>query len=214
MRLNRWLKSELKKIFSKMHPAVKASILVGLVLFVLISAAWEDEGTLEDSQSETAGQEILGEQTVELSPLGELLIQPEFEQLEMAMVTGVVDGDTIIIDDNNRVRLIGVDTPETVHPQKEVECFGPEASAYTTSLLLDQQIYLEKDISEIDRYGRLLRYVWLDGMMINQLLVRQGYAQVVSYPPDIKYHQHFLIDQEMAREAEMGLWGDACQSEE
>ena len=69
---------------------------------------------------------------------------------------------------------------------------------------------LEKDVSETDKYGRLLRYVWLGGQMVNALLVQDGYAQVSTYPPDVKYQELFLALQREARDAGRGLWGDAC----
>lgn len=132
-----------------------------------------------------------------------------------ARVLRVVDGDTIEVDlggASYRVRYIGVDTPETVHPSRPVGCFGPEASAFNKALVRGQTVYLETDLSDTDRYGRLLRYVWLgDGRMVNQLLVEEGYAQVTTYPPDVKYVDRFLAAQQRARDEGRGLWG-ACGS--
>jgi micrococcal nuclease len=133
-------------------------------------------------------------------------------------VINVIDGDTIrIILDNHAVtvRLIGVDTPETVDPNSPAMCYGREASAFTTDMIerAGNRVLLEKDVSETDRYGRLLRYVWLehpDGRrMLNYELVSQGYAQVVTYPPDVRYADWFLQAQREAREQGRGLWG-AC----
>ena len=126
-------------------------------------------------------------------------------------VLRVVDGDTIELDFNGKtekVRLIGIDTPESVHPDtaKNTE-FGEIASQFTKDKLLDQEITLEFDISERDRYGRLLAYVWLDGVLFNEYLVEQGYAQVSTYPPDVKYVDRFIAAQEVAREGSLGLWG-------
>ena len=87
-----------------------------------------------------------------------------------------------------RVRYIGIDTPETVHPTRGEEPYGREASTRNRELVMGETIYLEKDVSETDRHGRLLRYVWLDGeTMVNAALVAEGYAQVSTYPPDVKY---------------------------
>ena len=110
-----------------------------------------------------------------------------------------------------RVRLIGIDTPEIYGG---IECFGQEASAFTKSLLpIGTPVILEKDVSERDRYDRLLRYVYLpDGRMLNEVLVAEGYAQVSTYPPDVKYQDLFLDAQRRARELCLGLWG-ACGSE-
>jgi micrococcal nuclease len=106
------------------------------------------------------------------------------------------------------VRYIGIDTPETVHPSKPVEWMGQEASAANEELVGGQTVYLEKDVSETDRYDRLLRYIFLaDGTFVNAELVRLGYAQSSTYPPDVRYQDLFLEMQQEAREAERGLWG-------
>jgi len=126
-----------------------------------------------------------------------------------ARVVAVVDGDTIKVEMGGReytVRYIGMDTPETKHPQKGVEPYGQEASAANERLVGDKVVYLEKDVSETDRYGRLLRYVWIDGTMVNEELVRQGYARVSTFPPDVKYAERFLALEREAREARRGLW--------
>ena len=118
---------------------------------------------------------------------------------QTATVVRVVDGDTIVVDRGQgpeRVRYIGVDTPETVHPSKPVEAFGHEASEANRALVEGRKVVLERDISEVDRYGRLLRYVWLrDGdawSLVNLELVKRGFAQVVTYPPDVKYVDLYL----------------------
>lgn len=125
------------------------------------------------------------------------------------IVTRVIDGDTIEINNNQKVRLIGVDTPETVSPKKKIECYGVEASNFTKEKLLGKSVKLEKDISETDKYGRLLRYVWLDDQMFNEILVKEGYALVSTYPPDVKYKDKFLEAQEFSRNNKLGLW-NAC----
>lgn len=133
---------------------------------------------------------------------------------ESAAVVRVVDGDTIVVDRGHgqeKVRYIGVDTPETVDPSRPVAWMGPEASAANERLVEGRSVVLEKDVSEVDRYGRLLRYVWLpDGTtwtLVNLELVREGYAQVSTYPPDVKYVDAYLAAQAVAREAGLGLWG-------
>jgi micrococcal nuclease len=128
-----------------------------------------------------------------------------------AQVVRVVDGDTIIVDiggQEYRVRYIGIDTPETVHPTKPVEPFGKEASEMNKQLVEGKFVRLEKDISETDRYDRLLRYVYVDDIFVNAELVRLGYAQVTSYPPDVKYQDLFLELQREAQETNKGLWGE------
>ncbi len=128
-------------------------------------------------------------------------------------VVRVVDGDTIEIEGGQKIRYIGINTPETVHPTKPVECFGHEASDANRKLVEGKTVKLEKDVSETDKYGRLLRYVYLKSdqagqadVFVNDYLVRQGYAQVDTFPPDVKYQQQFLDAQKEALENNRGLW--------
>ncbi len=134
--------------------------------------------------------------------------------LQEAQVTEIVDGDTIGVTIDGaeyKVRYILVDTPETKKPGTPVQPFGPEATAANRKMVADQTVYLEKDVSENDRYGRLLRYVYLeDGRMVNEELLRLGLARVSTFPPDVKYADRFLAVQRQAQETGAGLW----QSEE
>lgn len=134
-------------------------------------------------------------------------------QYEEAVVARVIDGDTIELDDGRIVRYIGIDTPETVHPKKGMECFGNEAKEENKRLVEGYTVTLEKDISEVDRYGRLLRYVWRDppdgeagDVMINWWLVQKGFAHVVTYPPDVAFQELLLKGQQEAREQGRGIW--------
>lgn len=132
--------------------------------------------------------------------------------LTMALVTQVVDGDTIYVEmkgEQRTVRYIGVDTPE-VDARLGVECFGAEASASNEELVEGEMVGLEKDVSETDQYGRLLRYVWLGGEMVNSILVREGYAEAKRYPPDVRYQA--LLDglEKDARASGAGQWGAEC----
>jgi micrococcal nuclease len=124
----------------------------------------------------------------------------------------VVDGDTIVISYDGvteyKVRYIGVDTPETVHPTVGEQPFGKLASDRNRELVEGHTVILEKDVSETDKYGRLLRYVWLDDQMINEVLIREGLAQVSTYPPDVKYTSRFITAQADAREAKVGIWSE------
>lgn len=121
-------------------------------------------------------------------------------------VIRVVDGDTIEIEGGEKVRYIGMDTPETVDPRKSVQCFGKEASDKNKELVEGKIVELEKDISNTDKYGRLLRYVRIDGIMINEVLVKEGYARIDTVPPDIKYSKIFLAAEKEARTNDRGLW--------
>lgn len=147
-----------------------------------------------------------------------------------AVVTGVSDGDTITVSingENHKVRLIGVDTPETKHPNKPVEYFGPEASKFTTEQLNGKTVYLEKDVSESDKYGRLLFYVWLtrpktneptkdeiNSYMFNARLLANGYARPLTYPPDVKYESILSEISRSAQEKYWGVWGEPVSSGE
>lgn len=131
---------------------------------------------------------------------------------EKTLVVKVIDGDTIELENGNKVRLIGVDTPETVDPRRPIGCFGKEASNETKKLLLGKAVILQKDVSETDKYNRLLRYVYLplkDGntLFVNDYLVRAGFARVSTYPPDVKFTEQFLKAEREAREKKKGLWG-------
>ncbi|MCL4231340.1 MAG: thermonuclease family protein [Dehalococcoidia bacterium] len=127
----------------------------------------------------------------------------------------VIDGDTIVVNvagTEEKVRYIGIDAPETSHPVRGVEPFGLEATAANRDLVQDRRLCLERDVTNRDRYGRLLRYAWLeDGTLVNEALLARGMAQVVTYPPDVKYVEpRFLPAQQRARAAGLGIWGDTA----
>jgi len=133
-----------------------------------------------------------------------------------ATVARVIDGDTIEADFRGSivdVRLIGVDTPETVHPSEPVECYGPAASKFTTRALEGERVRLEFDVEREDRFGRTLAYVWLNRRLFNQRLVREGFANVSTFPPNVKYVERFLAAQRAARNEDRGLWGNCIQIE-
>ncbi len=130
---------------------------------------------------------------------------------ELSKVTRVIDGDTIEVEGGKRVRLIGIDTPE-INRTGETGCFGKEAADYAAKLLDGQMVKMEKDVSEVDRYNRLLRYIYLGDIMVNDKLVRDGYAKVYTYPPDVKYKDKFLESEKYARENNLGLWSKCTSS--
>lgn len=145
----------------------------------------------------------------------ETSMSTKIQSSELVKVIRVVDGDTIDVEidgKTERVRYIGIDTPETVDPRKLVQCFGVEASKKNKELVEGKIVRLEKDITDRDKYKRLLRYVWLGDTLINQELVAQGFAKSYSYPPDIKYQDKFVTTEKKAREDKLGLW-TACASE-
>jgi micrococcal nuclease len=141
---------------------------------------------------------------------------------EVATVTRVVDGDTIEARIEERVdgpaggeadlgqtydiRLIGIDTPESVKPGTPVECFAKEASAAAEALLEGESVRLVKDVEETDRYQRLLRYVYIGEEMANARLVVNGYANAYTYPPNVRHADLFVQLEREAREGDRGLW--------
>ena len=134
---------------------------------------------------------------------------------ETAIVSRVIDGDTIEVTlrgETQRVRLLLVDTPEVYGGE---ECYGPEASAYASSLLPEgTEVRLERDVTDADFFGRLLRYVYLaDGRMLNELLVEGGYATVYPFGSDVLHEQRLRDAEARAREAGAGLW-TACETED
>lgn len=137
-----------------------------------------------------------------------LLIIPLACQSNYHLVTRVIDGDTIVLENGTRVRYIGIDTPETKHPRKGVEYFGKEASEANKELVEGKKVRLEYDVQRTDKYDRTLAYVYLtDGTFVNAWLVENGFARVSTYPPNVKYQEQFLELDRKAREEHKGLWG-------
>ncbi len=130
---------------------------------------------------------------------------------DVATVIKVIDGDTVVLRLQGAietVRLIGVDTPETVHPTKPVECFGPEASAFAHSVLKPKtQVRLQRDVEARDRFRRLLVYIYLiDGTFVNQELLRLGFARTLSISPNTAFTAEFDSIETAARDSQIGLW--------
>lgn len=128
-----------------------------------------------------------------------------------AKAINIVDGDTLDVRFENgkeeRIRLLLVDTPETKAPGKAVQPFGPEASQYAKDILEGKEIGVEIDVSERDKYGRLLAYIWIDDKIFNEMLLEQGLARVAYiYPPNIKYVDQFRDVQKAAQKAGVGIW--------
>jgi micrococcal nuclease len=129
-----------------------------------------------------------------------------------AVMLYVSDGDTINVSidgDEERVRLIGIDTPETKRPDTPVECFGPEATAFTESLLPEgTALYLERDVEGRDQYGRLLAYVYRsdDGLFVNMEVIDRGYARPLTFPPNVAHADEFVAAARAAEAGNVGLW--------
>jgi micrococcal nuclease len=131
---------------------------------------------------------------------------------QSAFVTRAVDGDTVDVRIGNQtdiIRLLGIDTPETHHPTKPVQCFGPEAAAFTKAQLEGRTIRLEDDVETRDVYGRRLAYVYLGGRRFNDVLLERGYARLLVIPPNGSHARAMLSEELAAKRAGVGLWG-AC----
>lgn len=125
-----------------------------------------------------------------------------------AVVERAVDGDTVVLVGGEPVRYIGIDTPELHHPHKPVQFYAREAWEFNRRLVEGRKVRLEWDVDRRDRYKRLLAYVFLeDGTFVNGELLRQGYAQLLTIPPNVKYVDRFVALQREARENKRGLWG-------
>lgn len=161
-----------------------------------------DEVTVSDIESEGTGDTESPESS----------IFPQYN------VIRVVDGDTIVIDfdsTDEKVRLIGVDTPESVHPDKtKNSAFGEEVSRYSKSQLAGKSVGIEFDVQERDQYGRLLAYVYIGNEMYNKKLLEMGYASVATFPPNVKYVDEFTEIQKNARENGVGMWANGFTAEE
>jgi len=147
--------------------------------------------------------------------LDELTNEEHKWKKEKAVVERVVDGDTIIVKRSDgqegmseRVRLLLIDTPESVHPEKEPEYYGEESSDYVKGLLKEgDSVTLEIGEDERDKYDRLLAHIWVDDMNLNKHLVEEGYAKVAFvFEPNTKYVDEFYRAEEKARESAKGVW--------
>ena len=134
------------------------------------------------------------------------------KQGEWIKVVQAVDGDTVVLINGDRLRYIGIDTPEKFDPRKPVQCFAAEASERNKQLVEGKMIKFYKDVNEYDIYGRWLGFVYLeDGTFVNEELVKQGYAFAYHYVPDISKSEIFNAAQTYARENKLGLWGGVCE---
>ena len=151
---------------------------------------------------------IIGAATITWSPQSSWSMQTDY-------IERVVDGDTVILEELGRARLLGINTPETVSPaQRErgepPQCFGPEASAEMKRLLpAGTEVEFDTDVEPLDRFGRNLVYLYKDGGSINELLVRKGFARAKAYKPNIRNQETFNRLQAEAKLESLGLWG-AC----
>lgn len=190
------------------------SIIVGLVLTLGIFTGC----SVNDMEKDNKFKEVLN------NTIKSENVKPKVSDIKLNKATVVrhIDGDTFeakLVNSGKveKVRMILVNTPETVKANSSVEPYGKEASEYTKKSLLNRTIYLEKDVSDTDKYGRSLYYVWLEkpknlsdkeitSKMFNAILLKEGYAQIMTIPPNVKYADLFVKLQREAREDKKGLW--------
>lgn len=155
--------------------------------------------------------ESLGAQVGWDSDSKTVLINSDINEIMLYKIIRIIDGDTLIASKNGAeetVRLIGVDTPEIFVNGQQVN--DPQAVAaleYAKQSLTGRYAELELDIEERDQYGRLLAYIWLDGIMLNKVLLENGIASVATYPPNVKYLEEFTALESIAKEKKLGIWG-------
>ncbi len=141
------------------------------------------------------------------------LSEVEGERAEVVRIRRAIDGDTVVTEAGARVRYIGIDAPETRHPRRPPECLGQEAAALNRALVEGERVMLVRDVSDRDRYGRLLRYVYLldaegrPARLVNAELVARGLARARFYPPDTGERERILAAQERAIREKRGIWG-------
>ncbi len=129
------------------------------------------------------------------------------QQEYASSVKRVIDGDTIVLWNRERVRYIGIDTPELHHPKKPIEYLAKEAKEFNEKLVGGKKVNLKFDVEKRDKYGRLLAYVYLeDGTFVNADILKEGYAQLLTIPPNVKHVELFIRSQREARENNRGLW--------
>lgn len=200
------------------HRLWRSRLLVATILLTCYALAIACDGETEAEDTPTnAAATLTLTPSVTLTPEPDpaaapgSLIEPPDGSFERVVVTAIVDGDTVVLEDGRRLRYIGIDTPETVEPGAPVQCFGPEASERNQALVLGKTVLLESDVNDLDRFGRLLRYVFLeDGTMVNRVLVEEGYAISKAYPPDTRHQDSLDAAQEAAKAAGRGIWASCA----
>lgn len=182
--------------------------ILPIILILLLSVAGLSACDADASTEPVTEETTISEENIEPTEPA-IEENSEFPQYK---VVRVVDGDTIVISYNGvdeKVRMIGIDTPESVHPDKTKNSeFGDTVSTFSKSQLSDSYVGIEFDVQERDQYGRLLAYVYVGDKMYNKTLLEEGYASVSTYPPNVKYVDDFTAIQKSARDAGKGMWAD------
>lgn len=179
--------------------------MIILFLGIIASLGNSDDSSIDATSPEfyekygNSDRNIINEENVEIEPLANPI--PVEEPKDTFLVTRVIDGDTIEIETGERVRLTCIDTPETYEEKYK------EAKDYLIELILNKEVKLVKDVSETGKYGRLIRYIYLeDGTFVNELIVRNGYGIVYFYRPDIKLCPIIQEAEDYAKSNKLGIW--------
>ena len=171
-----------------------AGVLIGIGLFIsvkFISSEIENRNRENEPITPSTERQLLTAEEIE-----------KLQKREQARVAYVIDGDTIKLESEEKLRYIGIDTPE------KNKCFFKEASNANAKLVQGKKIKIVKDVSEVDEYGRLLRYVYVDDTFVNEHLVREGFARAKNFPPDEKLKDKLKQAETEAKNNGRGMWGD------
>lgn len=188
-----------------MKKKIKRQLIIFIILLVIVALSFIlDKYVIYNIQNFLYNEKTYGDNQTEKNNGSNKIDETLYE------VIRVVDGDTFVINYNGvneRVRLIGIDTPESVHPDDEKNTeFGVKVSNYSKEMLTGKNVMIELDVQKRDQYGRLLAYIYLDGQMYNKILLEKGFAKLATYPPNVKYVNEFIQIQKQARENGVGLW--------
>ncbi|MDN4593830.1 thermonuclease family protein [Polycladomyces subterraneus] len=185
-------------------------LIIGLISFAsgkALYAAISDEGSKQKTKPVQQAVQPNKEPTqVVKQPSSS---KPSKTNRVSVKVVDVIDGDTIVVNlngKNEKLRMILIDTPETVYPNKPKQPFGKEASDFTKKLLLNKTVELEMDVQERDQYGRLLAYVYLNGQSVQEQLLMRGLARVAVFPPNVKHLDEYRAIQDQAKQRKVGIW--------
>lgn len=193
-----------QKIDHKWKVTRKIAFISSIVCLVLFIVSFGITDVFhEPEEPESPKTETVSNQQAKPTP------KTKSNPYQTGTVTKVIDGDTVEVqigEKVEKVRMLLVDTPETVHPNKPVQPYGKEASEFTKKLLLNKEVKLEKDKEDRDQYQRLLRYIYVDSQSVQEQLLSKGFARVVIYPPNTKYAQKYQKIQDQAKSKKIGIW--------
>ena len=190
---------------------MRSKILVVLGLFIGIGLGLVISTFLKGQFKGQVENKILSTNTKQVAELpASSSALPSYHEFPIPIsrdrVVKVLDGDTVVLEGGETVRYIGIDSTE------KGGCFSTEATDENKKLVEGKGVRLEKDVSETDRYGRILRFVYVDDLFINDYLVRQGFAKAYRYPPDVKFSEQFEEAENEAKANSRGLWSSCAES--